>query len=56
MLEKLGQINRGSLLGEHIFNLAKDPKIKNIIEIGTWNGLGTTKCIYDAIISSNKQI
>jgi len=55
MFETIGQINRGSLLGEHIFNLAKNPEIKSIVEIGTWNGLGTTKCIYDGIIQGNKR-
>lgn len=55
MFEKTGQINRGSLLGEHIFNLSQLPEVKTIVEIGTWNGLGSTKCIYDAIIESHKK-
>lgn len=51
----IGQINRGSLLGEHIFRLSKNPEIKVIVEIGTWNGLGSTKCIYDGIIQGLKK-
>ena len=49
-----GQINRGSQLGEIIYDLCKKDYINTIFEIGTWNGLGTTKCIYDAIIDSKK--
>ena len=45
-----GQHNRGSGLGDHIYELSKRKDVKNIVEIGTWNGLGTTKCIYDAVI------
>lgn len=55
MNEKQGQINRGSLLGEYIFKFSKDPNINTIVEIGTWNGLGTTKCIYDGIIEGRKK-
>ena len=50
-----GQINRGTKLGETIYNLAKQNNIKSIVEIGTWNGLGTTKCVVDAIKGTNKQ-
>jgi hypothetical protein len=55
MFGKLGQINRGSLLGEQIYKLTRLPEVKIIVEIGTWNGLGSTKCIYDGIIESGKR-
>lgn len=42
-------------MGEQIFELAKLEDVKIIFEVGTWNGLGSTKCIYDAIISTNKK-
>jgi len=51
-----GQINRGSKLGEIIYNLAKQKDIINIVEIGTWLGLGSTKCIYDAVMGTSKQV
>ena len=51
----IGQINRGSQLGDIIYNMCKQEDIKVIVEIGTWNGMGTTKCIYDSIIDSNKK-
>lgn len=48
-----GQIIRGSHMGEIIYNLTKRIDVKNIVEIGTWYGLGSTKCIIDGIIDSN---
>jgi hypothetical protein len=52
----IGQICRGSILGDWIYDYVyymKDPM--NIVEIGTGGGLGSTKCIYDAIIDSQKK-
>ena len=49
MIGTVGQVNRGSKLGEIIYNLCLQDDVKNIVEIGTWNGMGSTKCIYDAI-------
>jgi hypothetical protein len=49
MIGTTGQVNRGSKLGEIIYNLCLQDDVKNIVEIGTWNGMGSTKCIYDAI-------
>jgi len=54
-MQKLGMINRGSSVGEFIFETVKRKDIKTIVEIGTYNGLGTTKCIYDGIIASGKK-
>ena len=48
-----GQINRGSKLGEYIFELSKNSEVKNIVDIGTWNGMGSTKCILDGVLSSD---
>lgn len=52
-MKKQGQINRGSILGEEIYKLAKRADVDYILEIGTWNGLGSTKCIIDGIIDSS---
>jgi len=48
-----GQILRGSNLGELIYNLTKRKDVKDIVEIGTWFGMGSTKCVIDGIIDSN---
>ena len=44
-----GHINRGSLLGELIYNTVSQPNIKVIVEIGTWNGQGSTQCVIDGL-------
>jgi hypothetical protein len=49
-----GQITRGTPLGDWIYETVKNPNIIDIVEIGTGSGLGSTKCIYDAIIDSGK--
>ena len=38
-----GQIVRGSVLGEKIYNLCRQPEIKTIVEIGTWRWYGFYK-------------
>jgi len=53
MIGTPGQINRGSSLGEIIYNFCLQEDIKTIVEIGTWNGMGSTKCIYDAVSVKN---
>jgi hypothetical protein len=49
MIGTPGQINRGSSLGEIIYNICLQADVNTIVEIGTWNGMGSTKCIYDAV-------
>ena len=49
MIGPPGQINRGSSLGEIIYNICLQEDVNTIVEIGTWNGMGSTKCIYDAV-------
>lgn len=44
-----GQVNRGSFFGEQVYKLASNKAFKNYVEIGTWNGEGSTKCFMDAI-------
>jgi hypothetical protein len=53
---KVGQINRGSDLGEKIYRICTQDNVRNIVEIGTWNGMGSTKCIYDAVIGTSKHV
>lgn len=44
-----GQINRGCLLGDLIYKTVCQSDVKIIVEIGTWNGLGSTRCIIDGL-------
>lgn len=50
-----GQINIDTELGLTIYNYSKQKNIKNILDIGTWNGYGSTMCIIKGIIDSNKK-
>jgi hypothetical protein len=45
-----GQINRGTLFAETIFKLALINEFKDYVEIGTWNGQGSTRCFMDGIL------
>lgn len=49
-----GQINKDSNLGKIISFLVKRIDVKTIVEIGTWNGLGSTRCILDNLNTSNQ--
>tara|TARA_R110000744_G_scaffold142854_1_gene254627 strand:+ start:4332 stop:4982 length:651 start_codon:yes stop_codon:yes gene_type:complete len=44
-----GQVNRGSLFGEKIFQYSSNKNFVNFVEVGTWNGEGSTKCFMDAL-------
>tara|TARA_B100000929_G_C15479571_1_gene410728 strand:- start:146 stop:784 length:639 start_codon:yes stop_codon:yes gene_type:complete len=44
-----GQINRNSELGEIVYSLATNKQYKNYVEIGTWNGQGSTVCFWDGL-------
>ena len=45
-----GQINRGSFLGETVYRLSSKREFKTFVEVGTWNGEGSTKCFMDALL------
>jgi hypothetical protein len=46
----VGQITRGSVAGDFIYNLAQNHDNKIFVDIGFWNGKGSTQCIMDALI------
>lgn len=41
----IGQITPTGAVGKIIINCLKTNTLQNVVEIGTWNGLGSTKCI-----------
>jgi hypothetical protein len=45
-----GQLNRDTFLGEKIYRLSRIKDFRNFVEIGTWNGQGSTKCFMDALL------
>jgi hypothetical protein len=44
-----GQMLEHSERGKILIEIIKEIKPKNVVEIGTWKGLGSTKCIIDSI-------
>ena len=44
-----GQIKVNSPSGQLLTNFIKQNKISTVLEIGTWNGLGSTSVIYSSI-------
>ena len=51
-----GQITMNSLLGREIYNISNRQDVRNIIEVGTWNGEGSTVCVMNAIINKTNSI
>jgi hypothetical protein len=49
-----GQINLGTIEGNCIYELTKRNDVNTIVEIGTWNGLGSTICVLQGIIDSER--
>lgn len=49
VVQGVGQISLENKVGKVLFNYAKSPDIKNILEVGTWNGYGSTKCIVEGL-------
>lgn len=44
-----GQINIDQDFGKIIYDLSKNPSNKIFVDIGTWNGLGSTKCFIEGM-------
>ena len=48
--QQVGQINQSSKIGKYLIEYAKNPVFSTYLEIGTWNGLGSTKCIIQGLL------
>ena len=44
-----GQVDKESELGRQLKKYASDEKNKTFLEVGTWNGLGSTKVLFDVM-------
>ena len=51
-----GQINIDQDFGKIIYELASDSKNKTFVDIGTWNGLGSTKCFIEGMKSNKDSV
>ena len=49
-----GQITPDCLAGKLLINYVKTNNLNNIVDIGTWNGLGSTKCFLIALQNNFK--
>lgn len=49
MIEK-GQVLTGSPFGNVIFDIASNPILHTFVEVGTWKGFGTTRCVMQGLI------
>lgn len=49
-----GQMTRDSVPGKLLYEFLIKYKIKSVLEIGTWNGLGSTKTIFEALDKNNE--
>lgn len=43
----IGQITMDSSFGKYLYDIASNEKYTTFLEIGTWNGLGSTKCFIE---------
>lgn len=50
-----GQINLGDVAGDLIYQTTKRDDVENIVEIGTWNGMGSTFCVIKALVDINQK-
>jgi hypothetical protein len=44
-----GQINRDCLLGDFLYKIARHRNYKYFLDVGTWNGQGSTRCLIDGL-------
>jgi hypothetical protein len=51
----IGQINLNSVLGQYIYQYANNNNYSSYLEIGTWNGLGSTKCFVEGFKNRNNK-
>lgn len=54
--KNFGQINKSTEEGKLLYNFIKSNNFKTILEIGTWNGLGSTKTIIESIKKTNLKV
>lgn len=50
----MGQINIDSAFGKLLYELGTCNEYKTYVEVGTWNGQGSTKCLLSGIVEKNK--
>lgn len=49
----MGQINIDTKFGKYLYDLAANDQYKVFVEVGTWNGQGSTRCLISGIVGFN---
>jgi hypothetical protein len=44
-----GQVNPDSAFGNMIMEIASESEYTTFLDVGTWNGQGTTRCLYNSV-------
>lgn len=45
-----GQLGASTPVGQFLTKIVQNPEFMNFIEVGTWNGRGSTKCIMNGLV------
>ncbi len=46
----IGQITKDCKMGQYLIEAARNSELSTFLEVGTWNGLGSTRCIIDGLL------
>jgi predicted O-methyltransferase YrrM len=52
---EVGQIRLDHPFGTFLWLAVQDPQVHSVVEIGTWNGMGSTLCIEEGLLASGEQ-
>jgi hypothetical protein len=52
--KRRGQITLASGVGRWITFISSLPEVKNILDVGTWSGAGSTTCVAKGVLSRNR--
>ena len=51
-----GQITMDSPFGKLVYAICRNSRVRNVVEVGTWNGQGTTVCIMNALVGKESVV
>jgi hypothetical protein len=54
-MNNIGQMHHDHLIGQQIIKILKNRDIKNVLDLGTWNGRGSTICFYLGLLSHDRE-
>lgn len=51
----MGQITTDTPIGLFLMNTSRNPLVKTVVEIGTWDGMGSTYCIFQGLSQNDTE-